>query len=234
MALTPDKQCLYIPLGVPARAPWWWIDAKTLAIVANIADTDLHGRDSCASQTTKVVIRRGAPISSRVVVAGTRVCSCALLNQTTSMGKMMADCHPPSYFLPDPGSAFAMLLGEHARRSHISHSRLQFVLPAADDIALALHHRVEASLATSAGSSFACRLPVSSISARSKLLSVAPGIRPRDRHAVSCTSLRSANEKELRPCAAGRPPGTPNKAGDGAGDENAADRGCACRAPPSG
>jgi DNA-binding beta-propeller fold protein YncE len=43
VALTPDKQCLYIPLGVPAQSAVAVVDAKTLAIVANIADTDLHG-----------------------------------------------------------------------------------------------------------------------------------------------------------------------------------------------
>jgi hypothetical protein len=31
-----------------------------------------------------------------------------------------------------------MPLGEHARRGHVGHGRLQFVLPAGDDVALTL------------------------------------------------------------------------------------------------
>jgi DNA-binding beta-propeller fold protein YncE len=42
VALTPDKQRLYIPLGVPAQSAVA-VDAKTIAIIANIVDTDLHG-----------------------------------------------------------------------------------------------------------------------------------------------------------------------------------------------
>jgi DNA-binding beta-propeller fold protein YncE len=43
VALTPDKKRLYIPLGVPAQSAVAVVDAKTLTIVANIVDTDLHG-----------------------------------------------------------------------------------------------------------------------------------------------------------------------------------------------
>ena len=43
VALTPDKQRLYIPLGVPAQSAVAVVDTKTLTIVANIVDTDLHG-----------------------------------------------------------------------------------------------------------------------------------------------------------------------------------------------
>jgi DNA-binding beta-propeller fold protein YncE len=43
VALTPDKQRLYVPLGVPAQSAVAVVDAKTLTIVANIVDTDLHG-----------------------------------------------------------------------------------------------------------------------------------------------------------------------------------------------
>jgi len=39
-----------------------------------------------------------------------------------------------------------MLLGKYARRSHIGNGCLQFVLPAADNVALTLHHRIEAGL----------------------------------------------------------------------------------------
>jgi DNA-binding beta-propeller fold protein YncE len=43
VALTPDKQRLYIPLGVPAQSAVAVVDAKTLTITANIVDTDLIG-----------------------------------------------------------------------------------------------------------------------------------------------------------------------------------------------
>ena len=43
VALTPDKQRLYIPLGVPAQSAVAVVDVKTLTVVANIVDTDLIG-----------------------------------------------------------------------------------------------------------------------------------------------------------------------------------------------
>src|SRR5919108_4536057 len=43
VALTPDKQRLYIPLGVPAQSAVAVVDTKTLTLVANIVDTDLIG-----------------------------------------------------------------------------------------------------------------------------------------------------------------------------------------------
>jgi DNA-binding beta-propeller fold protein YncE len=43
VALTPDKQRLYIPLGAPALSAVAVVDAKTLTVVANIVDTDLIG-----------------------------------------------------------------------------------------------------------------------------------------------------------------------------------------------
>jgi len=43
VALTPDKQRLYIPLGVPAQSAVAVVDAKTLTMVTNIVDTDLNG-----------------------------------------------------------------------------------------------------------------------------------------------------------------------------------------------
>jgi DNA-binding beta-propeller fold protein YncE len=43
VALTPDKQRLYIPLGVPAQSAVAVVDAKTLTTIANIVDTDLLG-----------------------------------------------------------------------------------------------------------------------------------------------------------------------------------------------
>lgn len=43
VSLTPDRKRLYIPLGVPAQSAVTVVDAKTLTIVANIVDPDLHG-----------------------------------------------------------------------------------------------------------------------------------------------------------------------------------------------
>jgi hypothetical protein len=36
----PDKQRIYIPLGVPAQSAVPVVDAKTLTVVANIVDSD--------------------------------------------------------------------------------------------------------------------------------------------------------------------------------------------------
>jgi DNA-binding beta-propeller fold protein YncE len=43
VALTPDKQRLYVPLGTPAQSAVAVVDTKTLTVVANIVDTDLIG-----------------------------------------------------------------------------------------------------------------------------------------------------------------------------------------------
>jgi DNA-binding beta-propeller fold protein YncE len=43
VATTPDKKYLYISLGVPEQSAVAVVDAKTLTIVTNILDSDLHG-----------------------------------------------------------------------------------------------------------------------------------------------------------------------------------------------
>ena len=95
---------------------------------------------------------------------------------------------------------FTMPLGEHVRRGDIGERRLQFILPAGDDVALTLHHCLEAGLRD------VCRivlllLPdrgVEHVGTRKNSVSVAPGIRHVTVTLVSCNSFRSANENELR------------------------------------
>ena len=43
VAATPDKNHLYISLGVPEQSALAVVDASTLTIVSNILDSDLHG-----------------------------------------------------------------------------------------------------------------------------------------------------------------------------------------------
>ena len=43
VAATPDKNYLYISLGVPEQSALAVVDASTLTIVSNIVDPDLHG-----------------------------------------------------------------------------------------------------------------------------------------------------------------------------------------------
>ena len=96
-------------------------------------------------------------------------------------------------------SDFAMPLGQHVRRGHISYGRLQFVLPAGNDVALALHHRVEAGLGD-LRRVVLLLLPdrgVKHVGPREELGLGRTGIRQVTVTPVFCNSFRSANEKEL-------------------------------------
>jgi len=93
-----------------------------------------------------------------------------------------------------------MLSGEHGRRRYVCDLRLDLVLHAGDDVALALHHGSKAGLGDIGGSILLGAADAGfDHAARSKnRVSVAPGIRQVTVTPLSRSSSRRAKENELK------------------------------------